>query len=292
MNLPEFVHFAPASLQEASALLLRYREKASLLAGGTDILVKMKHRRQVPRYLINIKKISGLDYLRCEDGVGLRIGPLTSIETLKDSLLVKQKYPVLHDAVSYLGTIEIRNRGTLAGNICNASPAAETVPALVLLGAQAVIAGAGAQRAVTVENFIAGPGRTVLQPGELVAEILIPEPAPGSAGAYDKFSLRRMDLAVVGAGVLLRMNGNSCADVQIVLSSVGPTPIRARSAEEVLRGRAPDDELIGRAGQAAAQDSRPQADFFGTVAYKKEAVAKLTVRVIKQALERAGNRGG
>ncbi len=291
MNLPEFVHHAPKTLQEAFALLSTYQRDARVLAGGTDLLVKMKHRRQVPPHVVNIKRIPGLDYVRYEEGQGLRIGALTTIETIKGSPEVRRKYPMLHEAISYMATIEIRNRATLAGNVCNASPAAENVPALLLLGAKARIASKNGERVVPLEEFFMGPGRTVLQPDEIVTEIQIPEPAPRSSGAYDKFSLRRMDIAVVGAAAQVTMNGGACDDIKIVLSSVGPTALRARKAEEVLRGQAPNEELIQRAGLAAMEDSRPITDLFGTADYKRNIVGIITPRVIKQALERAGQGG-
>lgn len=287
MNLPHFVHVAPATIQDACALLLRHHGEARVLAGGTDVLVRMKHRRQVPRCLVNIKRIRGLDTLHYEQGRGLRIGALTVVERIKNSALVRKKYPALHDAVSCLGTIEIRNRATLVGNICNASPAAETVPSLMLLGASARVAGTGGERTVALRELFIGPGRTALQPGELVTEIHVPEPAPESAGAYDKFSLRRMDLAVVGAAAMLALDGHTCRDIKIVISSVAPTAIRARGAEEVLCGKVVNEQLIQEAGRAAAEESRPRADLLGSVEYKKQMTAVLTSRVIAQALERA-----
>lgn len=292
MNLPDFTHFAPATLQDASALLLRYREQARVLAGGTDILVKMKHRRAVPRYLVNIKKIPGLDYIRYDEGEGLRIGALTAIETIKGSAVVRKKYPILHDAASCVGTVEIRNCGTLAGNICNASPAAETVPGLILLGARLRVVKTNAQRIVPLEEFFLGPGRTVLEHGELVAEILISDPAPETGGAYDKFSLRRMDLAVVAAAAMLRVEDGLARGVKIMLGSVAPTAMRAKDAETLLEGRAPGEELIEEAGRAAAGESRPIADLFGTVEQKRNMVAVLTSRVLRHALDRARKRGG
>ncbi len=290
MILPEFSHRAPSSLQEASALLVRYGNEARVLAGGTDILVKMKHRRQVPRVLVNIKRIPGLDTIRNEPR-GLRIGALVTIEALKASALLKKRYPMLHDAVSCLGTLEIRNCGTLAGNLCNASPAAETVPALMLLGAKVQVTDGVVRPAILLPDFILGPGRTALSPGELVTEVRIPAPQAGYGGAYDKFSLRRMDLAQVGVAAMVMLEGGACRDVRIMLSSVAPVAMRARRAEAALIGKAPSAEAIGRAAQEAAAEARPQADLFGTVEQKRNMVAVLVARVIRMALERAPARG-
>jgi carbon-monoxide dehydrogenase medium subunit len=286
MSLPEFVHLVPADLKEACALLAQFPGESKALAGGTDLLVRMKQRRMVPRYLVNLKKIPGLDYIREEAGGGLAIGPLASLEALRSSVAVKKHYRVLHDAVSRMGTLEIRNCGTLVGNVCNASPAAETVPALLLLGASVRILGKGGETTVRLEDFLVGAGRTLLEPESLVTEIRLP-PAPAGLGAYDKFSLRRMDLAVVGAGVLLSMDGAVCREGRIVLSSVAPTAMRARKAEAVLAGQPLDDALISKAAQCAAADIHPQADLFGTVEQKRGMAAALTARVLRQALERS-----
>jgi aerobic carbon-monoxide dehydrogenase medium subunit len=292
MNIPEFVHLVPRDLQEACSLLQQFSGQSLALAGGTDLLVKMKQRRVVPRYLVNLKKIRGLDYVRHEPGQGLAIGPLASIESVRNSLVVRKKYRILHDALSCMGTPEIRNCGTLAGNICNASPAAETVPALQLLGASARIIRPDGETTVPLEVFLLGPGRTLLEPGELVCEICVPEPPEDAFGAYDKFSLRRMDLAVVGAGALLRMDGPVCREARIILSAVGPTAARVRQAEAVLAGTAPDKALIEKAARCAAEEIRPQSDLHGTVEQKKDMAAVLAARVLRQALQRARKPGG
>ncbi len=288
MSLPQFTHLRPADLREASAMLLELPGESRVLAGGTDMLVKMKLRRQVPRYLINLKKIAGLEGLRDEPGGGLSIGPLTTLEALKTSVVVRKKYPLLHDAVARMGTLEIRNCGTVGGNLCNASPAAETVPALLLLGATLHLVSRDTQRSVALEAFIQGPGRTQLARGELLATIHVPEPVQGSFGAYEKHSLRRMDLAVVGAAVLLGTEGPLCRWAKIALSAVGPTALRAHHAESLLAGREVDEACMQSAARAAAAEVQPQADLHGTVEQKREMAAALTARVIARALERAG----
>jgi len=290
VSLPEFVHFSPRSLDEASGLLMQYGDQARVLAGGTDLLVKMKQRRLVPRYVVNIKRIRDLDYIAHEPGKALRIGALTTLETLNRSVVVRKTFAVLHDAVSSMGTLEIRNRGTLAGNVCNASPAAETVPALMLLGARATLVGRSGSRSVALDSLFAAPGRTVLCPGELLTEIQIPEPDSRAFGAYDKFSLRRMDLAVVGAAAALEFEDGICRKAAIVLSAVAPTARRMQSAAAMLEGRAIDERLIDDAAHEAAAQANPRTDLWGTVDYKRNAAAALVTRVVKRALERAGRR--
>jgi CO/xanthine dehydrogenase FAD-binding subunit len=292
MSLPQFVHLRPVDLREASSMLLELPGESRVLAGGTDMLVKMKMRRQVPRFLVNLKKIAGLDGVQYEPGRGLTIGPLTTLEGLKSSVAVRKNYPLLHDAVSRMGTLEIRNCGTVGGNLCNASPAAETVPPLLLLGARLELVSRDAQRSVALEDFLQGPGSTLLQRGELLAANHVPDSAPGSFGAYEKHSLRRMDLAVVGAAALIAMDGPVCRWVKLALSAVGPTAMRAPGAEALLAGREMSEANIQAAARAAAAEIRPQADLHGTVEQKREMAAALAARVLTRALERAGVRAG
>ncbi len=293
MNVPAFTYQEAGSLEEACGLLREHPSDSKVLAGGTDLLVKMKHRRLVPAHLVNIKCIPGLDYIDYQPGEGLRVGALTTIESVKRSLAVRKRYPVLHQAAAYMATVAIRNRATLVGNICNGSPSAETAPALIVLGASARIAGPVSERVVAVEDFFTGPGCTVLEPGEIVVEIQVPEPPAGSAGVYEKHSLRRMDVAMVGVAALVvpdRSTGEGvdlCGDVKIALSAVAPTPIRARKAEAVLRGVTPTRDLIAAAARAAAEESRPVTDIRGTAEARRSIVEKLTAQVLAQALKGA-----
>lgn len=287
VNLPAFAYLQAMTLEEACDLLAAHRTEGMVLAGGTDILVKMKHRRQVPAYLVNIKGIPGLDYIEYEPGEGLRVGPLTTIESLKRSLVVRKRYAALHQAAAYMATVAIRNRATLAGNICNGSPSAETAPALIVLGAKVRIIGPSGERTVAVEDFFSGPGRTVLEPDEIAAEIQVPEPPPGSAGAYEKHSLRRMDVAMVGVAALVVPDGDVCAEIRIALSAVAPTPMRAKKAEGILRGAAPTQSLVAAAARAAAEESRPITDIRGSAESRRQIVEELTARVVHQALRAA-----
>ena len=290
MSLPQFTHLRPADLREASAMLLELPGESRVLAGGTDLLVRMKLRRQVPRYLINLKKIAGLNGVNHEPGGGLTIGPLTTLEALKSSVAVRKIYPVLHDAVSRMGTLEIRNCGTVGGNLCNASPAAETIPPLLLLGATLDLVSRDTQRSVALKDFLVGPGCTQLARGELLGAIRVPEPEQGSFGAYEKHSLRRMDLAVVGAAALLAMDGPLCRWAKLVLSAVGPTALHVHRAEALLSGQEISEAGIQAAARVAAEEIRPQADLHGSVEQKREMAAALTERVLRRALERSGTR--
>ncbi len=287
MNVPAFAYLEAGSLEDACRLLREHCAGGRVLAGGTDLLVKMKHRRLTPSHLVNIKGIPGLDYIDYRPGEELRIGALATIDAVKRSLVVQKRYPMLHQAAAYMATVAIRNRATLVGNICNGSPSAEAAPALIVLGARARIVGPDGERLVAVEDFFTGPGCTVLEPDELVAEIRVPEPPTGSVGVYEKHSLRRMDVAMVGVAALLVPEGDTCGDIKIALSAVAPTPMRAKKAEDVLRGRTPTRELIAAAARAAAEESRPVTDIRGSAESRREIVEQLTARVVHQALKLA-----
>jgi carbon-monoxide dehydrogenase medium subunit len=240
-----------------------------------------------PPYLVNIKGIPGLDHIEYEPGTGLRVGALATIEAVKTSLPVRKVYPVLHQAAAYMATVSVRNRATLVGNICNGSPSAETAPALIVLGAKVRVAGPAGERTVAVEDFFVGPGETVLQPGEIAVEILVPEQPSGSAAAYEKHSLRRMDVALVGVAVLVVPVDGTMGDVKIALSAVAPTPIRATEAESVLRGQVPTSGLIAEAARAAAAASCPITDIRAGAELRREWVETLTDRVVRLALRAA-----
>jgi carbon-monoxide dehydrogenase medium subunit len=290
MNLPAFTHLQPASLPEACALLAEHTGEAQVLAGGTDLLVRMKHRRSTPAYLVNLKGLPGLDYIEYVPGEGLRVGALASIEAVKNSVAIRKTYPVLRQAAAYMATVAIRNRATLVGNICNGSPSAEIAPALIVLGASAEIAGPRGARTVAVEDFFIGPGVTVLEPDEIVSEIRVPEPPARSAAAYEKHSLRRMDVAMVGVAALVAPAGDGDGAIDVVrlaLSAVAPTPMRAKEAEELLRGCRPSSDLIAAAARAAAEAARPITDIRGSAEARRAIVETLTDQVIRQALKAA-----
>jgi carbon-monoxide dehydrogenase medium subunit len=287
MNVPSFTYLRPADLAEACALLAERGADAKVLAGGTDVIVKMKHRRMTPSCLLNIKGIPGLDRVDYEPGKGLRVGALATIESVKASLPVRKQYPVLHKAAAYMATVAIRNRATLVGNICNGSPSAETAPALIVLGAEVRAVGPQGERIIRVEEFFTGPGETVLAPDEIAVEVVAPEPVPGGAAAYEKHSLRRMDVALVGVAALVVPSNGVLEEVKIALSAVAPTPIRAGEAEAILRGQAPTAALIAEAARAAAAASRPITDIRAGAEARRAWVETLTGEVVRQALKAA-----
>jgi aerobic carbon-monoxide dehydrogenase medium subunit len=285
VKLPRFTYIEAQSLAEACTLLAERPRDTKLVAGGTDVLVKMKHRRLTPSTLVSMKGIAELDHIRYEPGTGLSIGPLVTIEAVKCSSVVRDRYPVLQQAAGYMATVVIRNRATVAGNICNGSPSAEMAPGLIVLGAEVLVVGPAGGRSVAIEDFFTGPGSTVLGPGEIVAEIRVPEPPPASVAVYEKHSLRRMDVAMVGVAAAVVPAGELCADIKIALSAVAPTPIRALKAEALLRGYVPTAALVAAAANAAAEESRPITDIRGSAAARRAITEALTGQVVHQALK-------
>jgi CO/xanthine dehydrogenase FAD-binding subunit len=285
LPIPEFKYLVPDTLTETSNLLLKYGDNARVLAGGTDLLVQMRERKVLPEYLLDIQKIPDLAFIRYDNSEGLRIGALTSIQSIKNSLPVKFKFNILTQAAAVLSTPQIRNQATIGGNLANASPAAETAPALMTLRATVKASGAGKERTIPVENFFLGTHHNALQPGEVLTEIDIPNLPPHSSGIYLKYGKRLSDVATVGVGVVVTMNGETCEDVRIAFISVGPAPMRAINTEKVLRGQKLSETLIEEAAQVASQEAKPRDGIRGFAGKKREMLMGLVKQAIKEAAE-------
>ncbi len=288
-RLPDFQHYAPASLSEALDLLSRYRGKAAVYAGGTDLLVAMKKREKTPEHLINLKRIDEMKGIHFDEKKGIQIGALTTLGDLERSTLVKEKLEILWDAVTVMASPQVRSLGTVGGNLCGAVPSADTAPPLIALGASVRVAGPHGEREILMENFFRGPKESVLQKNELMKEILIPLPDNFTSGKYIKLMRREaMDLALVGVAASLSMDrgGKVCKDARIALGAVAPTPIRALQAEEILINREIDETRAAEAGKAASVVCRPISDIRSSLAYRCSMVEVLTKRAIMEAYRR------
>jgi carbon-monoxide dehydrogenase medium subunit len=281
-----FEYHEPANLEEASALLVRHRAQASLLAGGTDLLVEIREHIRWPKHVVNVKRIPGLAVLEYDDRSGLRFGALVTAREIETSPVVLEKYPGLAQAARELGSIQVRHRATVVGNICRASPSADTLPPLIADGASVRIHGPAGGRTVALEDFFTGPGKTDLAPGELVTEVAVPAPAPRTGKHYIKHGRRKaMELATVGVAVALTLEGERCREIRIALGAVAPTPIRARAAEDALRGRRLDGAAIAAAARIAMGACRPISNVRASADYRREMVGVLTARAIERARE-------
>jgi carbon-monoxide dehydrogenase medium subunit len=289
VSLPKFEYLAPRTVEEACSLLSQYREKAKVIAGGTDLLVGMKEREQTPQYMVGLKGVANLDYIDYGDIDGLRIGVLASNQSIADSAVIQQKFGILATAAAEIGTPQIRNMGTIGGNLCHAAPSADTASPLIALGARVKLTGGKGERTVPLEEFFTGPGETALQPDELLTEIQVPKPPPHTSGAYLKlFPRGAVDVATVGVAVWLTLGeDNTCRDARIVLGAVAPTPIRAKIAEALIKGSKMEDKVIEEVAQMASEEARPISDIRGSAEYRREMVKVLTRRALKQSLEQA-----
>jgi carbon-monoxide dehydrogenase medium subunit len=283
-----FEYLEPTNLQEAITILDRYGSQAKVLAGGTDLLTLLKELTLKPRFVVNIKRLTEMEGIIHTPGHGLRIGALTTIHTLEASSLLREKYPALAQAAHLLGSPQVRNLATIGGNLCNAAPSAETAPPLLSYSAAVRIAGPKGERTHALESFFSGPGTTVLQDGELLTEVTLPEPPRGVGSVYLKHCPRgSMDIAVVGVAVMLALSSKDgkIEESRIGLGAVGSTPFRARGAEELLRGKKITELLVQEVAKKAAVESRPISDIRGSAEYRSQMVRVLTARALRMAYE-------
>ena len=297
-----FDYLAPRTLAEAVDALAKYNGQARMIAGGTDLLLKMKAGRLAAKAVINIKRIPELRCLSFESH--LTLGALTTLEELRRSPIIREHYPALAEAAATMASTQIRNLATVGGNLCNAAPSADLAPILIALNAIVRIAGPGGERRIPLSDFFTGPGTTVLAPDELMAALKVPRPT--GPALYLKHSPREhMDIAVVGVGLSLRWGSSStatptsggtlratatptptCESARVVLGAVAPTPLRAQRAEAELLGGPLSAERIERAAKLAAEEAKPIDDVRGSAWYRRRMVEVLTRRGL-ESLTRA-----
>jgi carbon-monoxide dehydrogenase medium subunit len=278
------------TVNEAVSLLAQHGERARVLAGGTDIIVQVREGRRSVDLLVDIKGIPEVNELSYNPRTGLRLGAAVPCYKIYENEAIAAAYPGLIDAVALVGGIQIQGRATVGGNLCNASPAADTTPALIVLGATCVIAGSKGTREILVEQFCTAPGRTVLQNGEFLVAFRIPAPQKHSGAYYLRFIPRNeMDIAVVGAGASVVLNDahTKFVSARVALGAVAPTPLFVAEAGAVLAGKDITDEQIQKAAEAAQAAARPIDDMRGTAEYRRHLVGVLTRRALHGAIERA-----
>ncbi len=286
----EFDYLEPASLDEAISLLAASDGRAQVLAGGTNLLVWMKLEQRAPERVINIAKLPGLDNIT-PTGDGLTIGALAAIRTLRDSAPVQSGYTALSDACAAFGSTQIQMMSTLGGNICNGSPASDTVPALLALEAQLTLVGPDGERTTSLADFLVGPGRVALRRGEIMTGINLPPQRPHTGSAFLKISRVEADLAKASVAALLVREGETVVDCRLAYGAVGPTAMRVPAAEQALIGQPFSAELALEAGRIAAQTVTPIDDVRSSAAYRRQAVRVLTHDALLAAWERAAEPG-
>jgi carbon-monoxide dehydrogenase medium subunit len=284
-----FEYMPAKTVKEACDLLAKYGEEAKILGGGQSLVVLMKQDFVSPSYNLDIKDISDLDYIRYDEKDGLRIGALTTHRSLETSAIVQDRFFMLAEMEHTLASVPVRNWGTVGGNLAHADPASDLAPTLMALGAEVTVTGSNAERVISLDDFFIGYFETALQPDELLTEIHVPNSGQGG-GIYSKFAQRATDLAVVSVAIHLVFDPDKrdlCKDVRIVMGSVGPTPLRSKRGEDLLKGQPIDDTLIEEAARLSAEDAQPTTDINGSEEYKREIVHVLMRRSIKEAAARA-----
>ncbi len=268
---------SPKTVDEAVKFLAAHGENARPLCGGTDLIIQLRAGVRRPEYIVDVKNIQEMCRIEFSMQHGLRLGAAVPCIAIYENGDMRKYYPGLTEAAHLIGSLQIQSRASVGGNLCNGSPAADTTPALIALGAKCRVVGSGGERLVPVEDFCTAPGRTVLQPGELLVEFQIPSPARNSSDAYLRFIPRNeMDIAVVGVGaaVTLDLSDERISDARIALAAVGPIPIFAREASQALAGKRINDEAFDRAAQLA-------------IAARRHITGVLTRRTLAKAIERA-----
>lgn len=287
-RLPKFEYHAPTSLPEALDLLAKYDGKGAVLAGGTDLLVSMKKREVLPEHLISLKGISELKGIH-DEKEGIKIGALVTLGEIEHSKMIQDKFRVLWDAAQVMASRQIRNLGTIGGNLCSAAPSADTAPPLIVLDASVEITSSNGRRKVLVENFFKGPGESDLKAGEILTQIMIPNPLKKSSGAYFKLMRRAaMDLAQIGVAACLSFDSGkkTTTGARIALGAVGLTPVRAFKAEQILLNKEINETVGKEAGRIAAQEANPRSSLRASKEYRREMVEVLTKRAVMAAYSR------
>jgi CO/xanthine dehydrogenase FAD-binding subunit len=288
--LRAFEYHAPTSLNEAISLLQEHGEGARALAGGTDLVVQMKENATkfpAPSHIVSLLRVPELGGIESSESEGLRIGAGVTMMDVAESAVIRERYPAIAEGARLVGSVQTMNMATLGGNLCNAAPSADIAPPLLAFEAEAVIVAPSGRRSVPLDGFFLGPGKTLLQPGELLAEVRVPAPPSGTGSAYDRHTPRKqMDIAVVGVAAVLTLASGRIERARVALGAVAPAPMRARQAEAALEGQAPTDEVFARAAEAAAEECSPISDVRGSAEFRRHIVRVMTERILREARQR------
>ncbi len=291
MLLPKLEYLSPKTTDELAGFLADHKEKAKILSGGTDIIPNLLEKLFKVDYLIDVSGIDSLKGIAYEPGKGLVIGAATKMEEIERSAIIAEKYAALNKAASEVGSPQIRAMASIAGNSCNASPAADTPPALVTLGAKVTLVSKDGEREMLLEDFILGNRKTDLKPDEFVKAFTLPDPKPNSASRFGLLTLtatKAIDVVSIGVSLTLASDKKKVTDATIAMGSVAPVPLRARETEKVLIGETPNDKLIEKAAKKCSAESTPIGDIRGSAAYRKHIVEVLAARTIKETLTAIG----
>lgn len=288
MTLSRFELFSPQRLDEAVALLKKKGSNTFVMAGGTDLLIKHRHQVIHPQAIVSLKKISGLNRISFRSAKGLTIGATALLGDVARHRTILRVYPSIAKAAGNTANVQIRNMGTVVGNLCNASPAADNAPALLAMNAELNIVGSQGERVLPLEDFFLGPGSTALQSTEIVTSIFVPAPPPGSGTTYLHLSARgRVDCSAASTGVFLALKGPRVVNARIFIGACGPTPLRMPKTEKKLIGNKVTKTSAEQAGITASKESKPISDVRANEDYRSKMVAVLVKRAILEAYQLA-----
>ena len=284
-----FEYLEAHTLRQAIGMLQRHGSQARVVAGSTDFLVRWRAGFWSPDYVVNIQRVPGLSRVVYSRSNGLRLGALVTIQTLEQHPAIRRHYPALASAAASFAGVQVRNLATVGGNICNASPSGDMLPALLAYGAECRLSGPDGHRQVALDQLFTGPGQTVLAQDEVLTEITLPPPPANTGALYIKHSPRgAMDIATVGVSSLVAVDrSGTCTEARIALGAVAPTPLRAYAAEDMLRGQRLDAELLQAATDQAVSQASPIDDVRGTAGYRRQMVGVLTRRTLERAAAEA-----
>lgn len=285
----DFTYLKPGTLQEALSMLADHKDECKIICGGQSLLVVMRQGMVVTDYLIDIKGLDELSYITYDEKEGLKIGATTTHRTIEKSELIKQKCPILVDVEKKVASIQIRNWGSIAGNLAHGdAQAGDLAPSLIALSAKVKLASSKGSRIMPLEEFYTGFFENAMSNEELMVEVQVPPVRPRTATAYTKFNLIGNDQGIVGVASTVTVDqSGACQEARIVLGNAGVIPIRAKNAEQVLRGKKLGDKLLEEAGEAAAGEAEPVSDIHASEEYRRHLIRVLTKRMVKRAWEQA-----
>lgn len=282
-----FDYVAPGTLQEAIQFLGEHGEDAKILAGGHSLIPLMRFRLANPRYLVDLNRLTGLEYIR-ESGSYLHIGALTRYTDVGSSQLIRSRYSALSDAATHIADPLVRNLGTVGGNICHSDPANDLPAAMLALEAMMIAASPNGERLIPAEEFFVDTFQTALKPTEILTEVRVPIAPARSGSAYLKLELRAGDFPIVGVATQLGLDASGvCERAGLGLTAVGPKALKPKAAEAVLLGKRPEEDLIQQAAVLAARETQPASDIRGPADYKREMVRVLAIRALQRSKQRA-----
>ena len=284
----DFTYLKPGSVKEALAMLAEHADECKVICGGQSLLIVMRQGLVAVDYLIDLKGLDELNYIKYDDKDGLKLGATTTHRNIEKSKVIKKNYPVLTAMEEKLASIQVRNWGTIGGNLAHADAAGDPAPVLISLGASVKLGSKKGDRVMSLEDFYTDLFETAMEHDEIVLEVQVPPAPPKSGSAYQKFNLLSSDQGVVAVAATVTSDKSGvCTDAKIVLGNAGVTPIRAKSGEKILIGKKLTDKLMAEAGEAAAGDADPVSDIHASADFRRHLIKVLTKRMVKQAWDQA-----